>query len=74
MLRIAVRYANQALFFAPPPAEATLDTGRFLVAWGSPGSSGTDNSSASIQAQRYDGLFRDGFESPDTTRWSASVP
>lgn len=24
MLRIAVRYANQALFFAPPPAEATL--------------------------------------------------
>lgn len=48
--------------------------GNFLVVWDSSGSSGTDADSASIQAQRYDALFRDGFESSDTTRWSASVP
>ena len=49
--------------------------GDFVVAWDSRGSSGTDTgSSFSIQAQRYDGLFRDGFESGTTGRWSSTVP
>ena len=48
--------------------------GNFVVAWDSSGSDGADNSFRSIQGQRYDGLFRDGFESSDTGRWSAAVP
>lgn len=49
------------------------DTGNFVLAWTSAGSGGTDSSSTSVQAQRYDGLFRDGFESSDTSRWSSTV-
>jgi len=48
--------------------------GNFVVAWESFGSSGTDTDSFSIQAQRYDALFRDGFEAGTTGRWSTSVP
>jgi hypothetical protein len=47
--------------------------GDFIVGWQSPGSSGTDSSNASIQAQRFDALFRDGFESVTTARWSSTV-
>jgi len=37
------------------------------------GSSGTDTSSSSIQAQLYDGLFRDNFETGGSGRWSLAV-
>ncbi len=60
--------------FQSSPAVAIDTSGNFVVAWQSFGSSGTDTSSYSVQAQRYDGLFRDGFETGDTSRWSAAVP
>ncbi len=50
------------------------DRGNFVVTWASTGSSGTDTSFLSLQGQRYDGLFRDGLESGDFSRWSAAVP
>ena len=56
------------------PAVAVDGQGNFVVAWESFGSSGTDTDSFSIQAQRYDALFRDGFEAGTTARWSTSVP
>lgn len=56
------------------PALAADGLGNFVVAWESFGSSGTDASAYSIQAQRYDGLFRDGLESGGAARWSATVP
>jgi len=46
--------------------------GDFVVVWMSYGSSGTDTSGASIQGQRVEGpsrIFKDGFESGDTTAW-----
>jgi hypothetical protein len=52
------------------PAVAVDGQGNFVVAWQSYSSSGTDTSYSSIQAQRYDALFRDGFESGTTGRWS----
>lgn len=48
--------------------------GNFVVAWQSLGSSGTDSDSLSVHAQLYDGLFRDGFETGNTSRWSATAP
>ena len=48
--------------------------GNFIVAWSSSGSLGTDTSGYSVQAQRYDALFRDGFETNATGRWSSAVP
>ncbi len=56
------------------PAVAGDGRGNFVVAWHSPGSSGTDTDGTSIQAQRYDNLFRDGFASGDTSRWSLAAP
>ena len=56
------------------PAVASDANGNFVVTWESDGSSGTDTSSRSIQAQRYDDLLRDGFETADTSRWSTTVP
>ena len=56
------------------PDVASDSRGNFVVAWHSVGSDGTDNSFLSIQGQRYDGMFRDGFESAGTGRWSAEVP
>jgi hypothetical protein len=56
------------------PAVASDASGNFVVAWHSIGSSGTDTSGFSVQAQRYDGFFRDGFETGDTDRWSSAVP
>jgi hypothetical protein len=43
--------------------------GNFVVVWDSYASAGTDDCGLSVQAQRYDQLFRDGFESGDTRRW-----
>jgi len=56
------------------PAVAVDGPGNFVVAWTSYGSGGSDTESYSIQGQRYDGLFRDGFESGDTSRWSSAFP
>ncbi len=56
------------------PAIASDATGNFVVAWQSYGSAGDDSSYYSIQGQRYDALFRDGFESNDTSRWSVTSP
>ena len=56
------------------PAVGLDDRGRFAVVWYSLGSS-DDISEPSIQGQRFTfGLFKDGFESGDTTAWSSSVP
>lgn len=56
------------------PAVSSDPRGNWVVAWDSTGSSGTDTAGSSIQAQRYDGLFRDDFETGGTLRWSASAP
>jgi len=56
------------------PSVATDAYGDFMVVWQSTGSPGNDTSSTSVQARRFDGLFRDGFESGDTTRWSLTLP
>ena len=48
---------------------------RFVVAWTSYGSGGSDDPGASVQGQRFEiPIFADGFESGDTSRWSISVP
>jgi hypothetical protein len=56
------------------PVVASDPEGDFLVAWQSNGSAGGDNSQTSIQAQRFQNLFADGFETGDTSRWSAAFP
>ena len=56
------------------PAVAADPRGNFVVVWSSDGSGASDTSDYSIQGQRYDALFRDGFASNDTSRWSAAVP
>jgi hypothetical protein len=56
-------------------AVASDGAGNFIVSWQSFGSPGGDALADSVQARRYRGaLFFDGFESGDTTRWSATVP
>ncbi|MEO8197186.1 MAG: hypothetical protein ABI689_10725 [Thermoanaerobaculia bacterium] len=56
-------------------SDVAIDSrGNFVIVWNSSGSTGSDTGSGSIQAQRYDGLFRDDFEIGDMSRWSASVP
>ncbi len=56
-------------------ADVTSDgLGDFVITWESLGSSGTDADSMSVQAQSYDGLFRDGFEIGNSTRWSGTAP
>ncbi len=55
-------------------AVAADPQGNFVVVWDSDGSIGSDFLSYSIQGQRYDALFRDGFETNDTARWTATVP
>ena len=50
-------------------------SGGFVVTWFSNGSSGTDTDLASIQARHFAGvIFRDGFESGDTSEWAVVVP
>ncbi len=55
-------------------AIAASPAGDFVVTWRSRGSFGTDSDVDSIQAQRWNGHFRDGFETGDTSRWSSAVP
>lgn len=55
-------------------AVASDSAGNLVAAWMSQGSAGTDTSYFSIQVQRYDGPFRDGFESAGTSRWSTTAP
>ena len=57
------------------PSVALDADGDFVVVWNSAGSDDTDSDGASIQGQRYAGIFAarifaDGFESGDTTAWS----
>jgi hypothetical protein len=56
------------------PTVSTDASGDFVVAWMGNGSSGSDSSGYSIHAQRFDDLFRDGFESGDASRWSSVTP
>jgi len=56
------------------PAAAADGTGNFVIVWESDGSFDTDHSGKSVQQRRFDALFRDGFESATTARWSATVP
>ena len=51
--------------------------GKFVVAWASYSSAGTDNNGSSPQARQFlaeTPIFADGFESGDTSAWSSSVP
>lgn len=56
------------------PAMGMSASGDFIVSWTSAFSSGTDSSSVSIQAQLFDGLFRDDFDAGNVSRWSATSP
>ena len=49
-------------------------SGDFIVAWTSASSPGTDSSLRSVLARRFDGVFRDGFESTGLSRWTAVAP
>jgi hypothetical protein len=54
------------------PSVAFLPDGDFVVAWTSEGSFGHDDSLESIQIRRFRlPMFADGFETGDTSRWSA---
>jgi len=56
------------------PAVALDGRGNFVIAWESDGSFDGDISDKSVQQRRFDALFRDGFETGTTARWSATVP
>lgn len=55
-------------------ALAATPSGDFVVTWRSRGSVGNDSDGDSIQAQRENGHFRDGFETGDLSRWSSAAP
>lgn len=55
------------------PAVGYKGNGEFGIIWQSQGSHGDDQSGWSIQGRTiYTGIFRDGFESGNTNRWSSS--
>ncbi len=57
------------------PSVGVAPGGDFVVVWDSYGSSGSDTDSFSAQGQRFSPMiFADGFESGDTSAWSATVP
>ena len=56
------------------PDVASDALGNVVIVWQSIGSAGSDHDGFSVQARRYDGLFRDGFERGDALRWSDVVP
>jgi hypothetical protein len=56
------------------PDVASDALGDVVIVWQSLGSAGSDHDGFSVQARRYDGLFRDGFERGDALRWSDVVP
>lgn len=56
------------------PSVTTDAAGNIFVAFNSFGSNGTDNEGWGIHARRFDALFRDGFDSGNTGRWSLALP
>jgi len=57
------------------PWVAFQPDGDFVVVWTSDFSTGGDDSGSSIQARRFHvPFFIDGFETGDTSRWTASMP
>ena len=62
------------------PTVASAKNGTFVVAWSDrglyPSYTGQDGSLSGVQAQRFTSpnIFDDGFESGDTSVWSASLP
>ncbi|KAB2968934.1 MAG: hypothetical protein F9K18_02100 [Thermoanaerobaculia bacterium] len=56
------------------PSVAVDRGGNFVVTWTSATSGGGDASGYSVQARRFDDLFRDGFETGGTARWSLATP
>jgi hypothetical protein len=56
------------------PSVTTDPLGNFVVAWQSFGSNGTDGEGYGVHARRYDQLFRDGFGTGNTSRWSVVAP
>jgi hypothetical protein len=57
------------------PGVGTDGSGRFVVAWRSDPAQNRGGSDPFILARRYrGGIFIDGFESSDASRWSAAVP
>jgi hypothetical protein len=58
------------------PALAVLQAnGDLVVTWTSDTSPGNDSSSSSVLARRFrPAFFMDGFETGDTSRWSAAMP
>ena len=55
---------------------ALASINHFLIVWSSLGSPGSDNSGDSIQGQFFvhSPIFSNGFETGDTSEWSATVP
>lgn len=61
--------------FQTDPALAGTPAGDLVVTWQSNGSSGSDTSGRSVQAQRYRrAIFADGFENGTTDAWSVAAP
>lgn len=56
------------------PAATADGLGNFVVAWQSFGSNGSDAEGYGVHARRYDQLFRDGFTTGNTSRWSVVAP
>ena len=56
------------------PAVSADGAGNFVVAWQSFGSNGTDGEGYGVHARRYDQLFRDGFGSGNSARWTSTTP
>ncbi len=58
------------------PTVAAGPDGAFVVVWNSYSSAGTDDFLMSVQGQRFRAgfIFGDGFESGDTSAWSATAP
>jgi hypothetical protein len=54
------------------PSVAMDARGNFVVAWR--GEYSPDDANWGVRAQRFDALFRDGFEWGDSARWHVSVP
>jgi len=61
--------------FQARPYLAAGPDGRFIVAWDSGSSAGTDTLEQSVQMRGFDTpIFADGFESGDVSAWSGSTP
>jgi hypothetical protein len=68
---IEQRQVNVTTKLGQTGADVAVDpAGNLVVVWTSSSSRGSDASSWSVQARRFDDLFRDGFESGDVRSWS----